>query len=206
TDASSAISVQYTFDPFGGTTTSGSGANVFEYSGRENDGNGLYGFRARYYSPGFGRFLSEDPLELMTAGNGYAYAGDDPADLVDPLGLQILPPGVTHHPPKEAGRWGCKGSDPCVVLRVKLSVAGTVLVLHKLIDLAKPGEHDDELPELQNAIDNCRRWIEKRNCNCDDSPWNRPATPEEQRQIDILRNWLAGLTGALMAHWWLMPV
>src|SRR5262249_58621982 len=56
TDASSAISVQYTFDPFGGTTTSGSGANVFEYSGRENDGNGLYGFRARYYSPGFGRF------------------------------------------------------------------------------------------------------------------------------------------------------
>ena len=36
--------------------------SAFQYAGRENDGNGLYYYRARYYSPRMGRFLSEDPI------------------------------------------------------------------------------------------------------------------------------------------------
>jgi hypothetical protein len=33
--------------------------------GLENEGNGLYFYRARYYDPELGRFVSEDPVQLM---------------------------------------------------------------------------------------------------------------------------------------------
>ena len=45
-------------------------------------------YRARYYDPAAGRFLSEDPLG--GAGNGpnfYAYVGNNPASFNDPAGL-----------------------------------------------------------------------------------------------------------------------
>ncbi len=62
-NSSGSISTQYTYDPFGNTTTSGAAnSNVFQYTSRENDSNGLYYYRARYYSPQVGRFISEDPI------------------------------------------------------------------------------------------------------------------------------------------------
>ncbi|MGE5894357.1 MAG: RHS repeat-associated core domain-containing protein [bacterium] len=54
---------QYTYDPFGNVTISGEASdNPFQYTGRENDGTGLYYYRARYYSPDMQRFISEDPI------------------------------------------------------------------------------------------------------------------------------------------------
>ena len=45
-------------------------------------------YRARYYNPTTGRFLSEDPLGIMGSGtNLYAYANNNPINLNDPLGL-----------------------------------------------------------------------------------------------------------------------
>jgi RHS repeat-associated protein len=207
-DASGAIATSYTYDPFGDTVATGqTSAYASQFTGRENDAIGLYGYRARYYAPAMQRFVSEDPLGLSTSFNAYAYARNNPIGFTDPLGLQSsLPPGVTHHPPPEAGKWGCKGSDPCAVLKVKLKVAQAVQGLHKLIDSVKPGEHNIELPELQGAVDNCNRWITKKRCDCDDSPWLRPPTPAEQRQIEILSRWLAGATGALMMYWWVFAV
>jgi RHS repeat-associated protein len=80
---------QYAYEPFGNTTvTSGSSTNPYEYTGRENDGTGLYYYRARYYSPSTMRFLSEDPSGFGAGPNFYAYTGDDPIDFVDPLGLK----------------------------------------------------------------------------------------------------------------------
>jgi YD repeat-containing protein len=40
---------EHTYEPFGTTTTTGSTGNAFQYTGRENDGTGLYYYRARYY-------------------------------------------------------------------------------------------------------------------------------------------------------------
>ena len=42
--------------------TTGTSMNPFQYTGRENDGAGVYFYRARYYSSGLHRFLSEDPI------------------------------------------------------------------------------------------------------------------------------------------------
>jgi RHS repeat-associated protein len=40
------------------------GGNPVMYTGRENDGDGLFYYRARYYSPIMGRFISEDPIRF----------------------------------------------------------------------------------------------------------------------------------------------
>ncbi len=63
TDPTGMLPTSYTYDPFGQTTATGlASANPFQYTGRENDGTGLYYYRARYYSPTLARFLSEDPM------------------------------------------------------------------------------------------------------------------------------------------------
>jgi len=83
---------QYTYDPFSNTSVSGvTTTNSFQYTGRENDETGLYFNRARYYKPGFGRFVSEDPIGFNGGINLYGYATDNPINLVDPFGLQDQP-------------------------------------------------------------------------------------------------------------------
>jgi RHS repeat-associated protein len=57
-----------------------------KYTGREDEGNGLYQYRARYYDPKFG-FISEDPLGFAAGPNFYAYVGNNPVNYNDPSGL-----------------------------------------------------------------------------------------------------------------------
>jgi RHS repeat-associated protein len=81
------IDTSYTYEPFGNTTISGPSANAFQFTGRENDATGLYFYRARYYSPLFQRFVSQDPLGFAGGDvNLYAYAHNDPINLTDPFG------------------------------------------------------------------------------------------------------------------------
>jgi RHS repeat-associated protein len=85
-DASGTVHSQYTFDPFGAATLSGmSTPNPFQFTGRENDGTGLYFYRARFYSPAAQRFVSEDPIEFLGGLNLYEYAGSNPIRYRDPL-------------------------------------------------------------------------------------------------------------------------
>jgi RHS repeat-associated protein len=89
TDSTGTVQTQYSFDPFGNTTQSGnSSTNSFSYTGRENDGTGLYFNRARYYSSNIERFISEDPAGLTGGGpNFYSYVANSPTNFADPLGL-----------------------------------------------------------------------------------------------------------------------
>jgi RHS repeat-associated protein len=86
-NSSASITDTYTFDSFGKLTAStGTTVNPFRYTARESDAEtGLYFYRARYYDPSAGRFLSEDPVQ--SAGSPYPYVDNDPADYVDPTGL-----------------------------------------------------------------------------------------------------------------------
>jgi len=88
-NSSGAIGTSYTYQPFGATTTGGSAnGNSYEFTGRENDATGLYFYRARYYSPTLQRFVAQDPLAFAFGNpNLYAYVGNNPANLIDPLGL-----------------------------------------------------------------------------------------------------------------------
>ena len=48
---------------------------------------GYYYFRARHYSPMWGRFLQTDPLSFSARSNLYAYVDNDPPDNIDPNGI-----------------------------------------------------------------------------------------------------------------------
>lgn len=56
--------------------------------------SGLHYNRARYYSPLLGRYLSRDPVELVGGVNFYVYAGNDPINNSDPLGLFAWAAGI----------------------------------------------------------------------------------------------------------------
>lgn len=91
TDSSGAIQTQYTYEPFGKTTTSGpSSGNPSQFTGRDNDSTGTYYYRARYYDGLRGRFLSEDPMGFAADVNFYAYVGNNPVNSVDPEGLDTV--------------------------------------------------------------------------------------------------------------------
>src|SRR5262249_7774758 len=47
-----------------------------------------YYYRARYYDPASGRFLSEDPAGFDADTDFYAYVGNSPIDWSDPQGLK----------------------------------------------------------------------------------------------------------------------
>jgi len=59
----------------------------FGYTGRQYDPEtGLYYYRARYYSPYLGQFLTRDPIGTKDDPNLYMYVGLDPANATDPTG------------------------------------------------------------------------------------------------------------------------
>lgn len=92
TNAAGVITDTYAYDSFGNAASSGNSSNPFRYTGREFDSEtGLYYYRARYYDPLAGRFLSEDPMKFGGGINFYAYASNSPMNLTDPSGLFSIP-------------------------------------------------------------------------------------------------------------------
>jgi RHS repeat-associated protein len=104
TDPSGAVQTEYTYEPFGKTTVSGTAnTNSIQYAARENDATGLYHYRTRYFQPFLQRFVSEDSLFQVLDGQPhvlraflfnpltlqlYAYVINNPLRFTDPLGLQ----------------------------------------------------------------------------------------------------------------------
>jgi RHS repeat-associated protein len=92
TDHTGAVTQSNSYSPFGiGFSTTGADANQLKYTGRESDANGLYYYRARYYDPLAGRFLSEDPLGFSAGVNFYSYVDNNPVNNNDPSGKLALP-------------------------------------------------------------------------------------------------------------------
>ena len=58
-----------------------------ETGGSTAQPSGLYYYRARTYSPAWGRFLQPDPVGYAAGNNLYAYVGNDPLNNTDPFGL-----------------------------------------------------------------------------------------------------------------------
>ena len=114
---------EYTYEPFGNTTITGAGSsNPSQFTARENDGTGLYYYRARYYSPTLGRFISEDPIGFAGHDtNLYRYVFNSPTNLRDPFGLSA----------SSVGRCFLKGFVS--------GIAGTVLVVGAAVALATLG-------------------------------------------------------------------
>lgn len=84
----------YTYDEFGDP---GAGTYAtYRFAGyRYDNETHLYYDRARYLSPALGRFLQPDPIGIAGGPNLYAYVGNDPVNLVDPLGTCADPQGCS---------------------------------------------------------------------------------------------------------------
>lgn len=84
------VASRVSYDPWGKSTESGSGALTdFAFTGHHLDRpTGLALAWYRGYEPNLGRWLSQDPIGLRGGLNLYGYVNNDPANFVDPWGLQ----------------------------------------------------------------------------------------------------------------------
>jgi len=83
------------FDGNGGSLPSSVLGLRYLFQGREYSwatheawgGAGLYYFRARWYDPSTGRWLSNDPIGISGGLNQYAFCSNNPVNCTDPTGL-----------------------------------------------------------------------------------------------------------------------
>ena len=102
TDSNQNIAWQASYEPFGQASVSGTITQNLRFPGQYFDvesGWNHNGFRD--YVPELGRYIEPDPLGRLGSGNNlYVYVGDNPTNLIDPLGLcpKKNCPSVPQHP------------------------------------------------------------------------------------------------------------
>jgi RHS repeat-associated protein len=81
--------------PYGKSASAG----PFGFTGQRVDVEmgGLYYYRARHYSPAWGRFAQVDPSGTQGGINLYRYVANDPLNLIDPRGLTPNSPGEVRY-------------------------------------------------------------------------------------------------------------
>ncbi|MEW6742309.1 MAG: FG-GAP-like repeat-containing protein [Planctomycetota bacterium] len=97
TRAGSELGGDYLYSGFGNmVATTADGATRYGYTSREFAAESAYAdqqpilyYRARYYDPWSGRFLSVDPLGVSAGPNLYLYVADNPLRYTDPYGLAL---------------------------------------------------------------------------------------------------------------------
>lgn len=92
TSSAGVLQTQYAYEPYGKSRTIGAAStNSQTFASREDDGLGLTYMRARYYSPSLHRFISEDPIGILSQEmNPYVYAKGAPTRYADPYGTWVF--------------------------------------------------------------------------------------------------------------------
>jgi RHS repeat-associated protein len=76
------------YDGTGNPLTESAVGNNILWQGREYSWKtGLYYFRARWYDPITGRWVSNDPIGISGGLNQYVFCGNNPVNFTDPFGL-----------------------------------------------------------------------------------------------------------------------
>jgi RHS repeat-associated protein len=104
TGSSGAYVDQYSYLPFGETTTvSAALPNSFTFGGEYGAlqlASNLFNLRNRDYTPAIGQFLSNDPIGFASGDtNTRRFVGNDPLNFGDPLGLGSIAVGISGYLP-----------------------------------------------------------------------------------------------------------
>jgi RHS repeat-associated protein len=175
-DSTGILQTQYTFEPFGNTSVTGTATtNSFGYTGRELDATGLYFYRARYYNPTLQRFISEDPSGLFGSINFYRYADDNPVSYTDPFGLDVT---VTTYPGLHGNPFGHAGISVNGSVPVGFNPQNDIAALVSAY-LATIGIGNGSVPGIVLPISSDRN---------SDSSYTIPTTPDQDRQIQNFIN------------------
>jgi len=96
------------YDPYGAVRYGGALPTDFTFTGQRVEGFGLYDYRARWYDPALGRFVSADTVVPEPGNpqalNRYAYVTNNPLRYTDPSGHYIFEgeycvgPGCDYNP------------------------------------------------------------------------------------------------------------
>jgi RHS repeat-associated protein len=90
TDTAGIVNQTRRYDAWG-NLEAGADQPGYGFTGREWEPEiGLYYYRARYYDPKIGRFVSADPIGFLGGENFYSYVRNSPTNLIDPSGLVDL--------------------------------------------------------------------------------------------------------------------
>ncbi len=123
TNASRAVAASYTYDSFGRwsvqmqivTSPYGFTGREFDNANGATPGPGLYYYRARYYDPSVGRFLSQDPIRFEADSNFYRFVSNSPQNWVDLFGLDVTVIMYEGEGPNTFGHVGIQvNEDPIV--------------------------------------------------------------------------------------------
>ena len=168
----------YTYDSFGRLTAStGTVTNLLRYSGRELDAeSGVYYYRARFYDPATGRFISEDPVGFAGGLNLYEYASNDPVDLSDPFGLS----------PQSSP--GCKKNCPTVPTH-----PGYADINHNIREARR---HPFAFYSFYNLVHNNGPWDYKQNKVITDFAYGAGRPMDPQSPYEDFGNFNFGATAA----------
>jgi RHS repeat-associated protein len=99
-------------DSYGNSPSDSGTGDRFKFTGREYDSEtGLYYYRARYYDPAIGRFISQDPINFSGRdANLYRYVTNRPVNSIDRIGLATdlitsgpTFPNITRYDPSRLG-------------------------------------------------------------------------------------------------------
>jgi RHS repeat-associated protein len=155
TDSTQRTVKNYSYDSFGNMTSltlfivDGSSSSTlsqpYAYTGREWDKEtGLYYYRARYYDPKIGRFISRDPISFAGGDvNLYGYVSNNPVNWIDPWGFNA---NVITYPFKCASKFALPNlSGLASFARVANPVGAFSAVF--FYDWNTAGLYDDMIPE-----------------------------------------------------------
>jgi RHS repeat-associated protein len=180
-----ALSSSYRYEAFG-TVEIAPSASGFSFTGREWDTEtGLFYYRARYYDPKVGRFVSEDPIAFGAGPNFYRYVFNNPVNFTDPFGLDAF---VCRRPLSGSGPWSASSNQTvsgppipfnplyhewiCVVRNGKVSCGGQT---PSGSGLGSPGmRSDDKYDEKQCTqirSGSCYDQCLERKVNDPERPW-----------------------------------
>ena len=184
----------YDYDAFGNLIGStGTTPNVYRYQGEALDEEmGLYYFRARYYDPVAGRFLTVDPL-ASEGEHPYEYAAADPVNGHDPTGEQDVLEYTSllwlfyAYVPPIPDRLSCIGG-------IAFSEPGATALLGnvgacQVAGSGQSGSNPPDSPKEPSCCDQAKK-----------TPLNIPQLPMQRRKRELVPNANAGIFDAAFAN------